>query len=227
VTKSVHALFVHGIGQQDSKFADQAQKRLAAALSPRGVTLYGRSVHWAPLLDTVEAKALRQTKRLGAHGKLMQRVTMGTLADALSYRHHQVGINYLMDYETKQLRADEIHIFGHSLGCLLVADYLRSRTGVKVAHLYTMGCNLQLFFLGAEDQFDCPQQLKATGKWTNLFSPNDAIGFPLRAWLPQVRDVEVSVGNIFTKWWGAAHGAYWGDKRLWSDTIPGLLLGET
>lgn len=44
---SLHALFVHGVGARPpANFADVAQKRLAAALSKRGVTLYGRSVLW-------------------------------------------------------------------------------------------------------------------------------------------------------------------------------------
>lgn len=223
-TKAVHALFIHGIGQQSADFSDDAQHQLSGALGDRGAVLYGRSVHWAPLLDGPEARALKGLKRGGSAGRLTQRITIGTLADALAYPHYRDSIQYLIDYEVRQLRADRVVIFAHSLGCLIAADYLRTRARVKVDAFVTMGCNLQLFFLGAEDQFDCPPQLTRPGVWTNLFDDDDAIGFPLRGWLPQVADREVSAGGLLTRWWGASHGGYWTTRKIWTDVVPQVIL---
>jgi hypothetical protein len=93
---SVYALCVHGIGHRTpASFADKAMKRLSAALSERGVTLYARSVHWGPLMDGPQEALLAKLQKYGSRGKLAQRIAVETLADALSYRHYQTSINHL------------------------------------------------------------------------------------------------------------------------------------
>jgi pimeloyl-ACP methyl ester carboxylesterase len=224
-TSSIAALFIHGVGQQTADFADRAQRWLAGALSARGCTLYGRSVHWAPILDAPQQAMAAAVKRGGSAGRPAQGLVIRTLADALSYGHHRDAIHYVMDYEIRQLRADNVVIFAHSLGALIACDYLRSRTGVKVDKLVTFGCNLELFYQGAEASFVVPPQVDAPGKWVNAFDEDDMLGWPVRAWLPKVRDVEVSVGGLLTGWWGLSHTAYFADKRFWTSTVPGRILG--
>lgn len=223
----LHAVCVHGIGHRTpSNFADKAMKRLSAALEPRGVRLYARSVHWGPILDAPQEKLLKQLQKYGSKGRPIQRIAVESLADALSYRDYQTTINHLFHYEISRLKATgPVLFFAHSLGVVLTTDYLRANPE-QPARLVSFGTNLNLFNIGSMDTWACPPQLAGVGKWTNIFSDTDALGFPLRGWLPQVRDVEENVGGLLTRWNGASHGAYWTDASLWSKTMPGLLPGR-
>ena len=221
--KAVHAIFVHGVGEQDGSYADAARRNLQGALRARGSELYSSTVLWAPVLDVHQRKMSAAVAKRGSSNRPSQRLVMGTLADALSYRHHADQISALMDDAYMRLRADEVVIFAHSLGGLLTVDWLRSRTRARVAQFHTFGCNLELFYQGAEDKFDCPAQLRPSAKWTNYFDEDDMLGWPLRGWLPQVDDIEVSVGGLLSGWWGLSHTAYWDDSALWCRTIPAAL----
>ena len=220
----LYALCVHGIGQDTpANFADQAMKQLAAGLQPLGVTLYAKSVHWSPLVDGPQKALKRTLKRMGSSGRVAQSLAVRTLSDALSYPQYQEQINYLIDYEVSRLRApSETLIFAHSLGVVLATDYLKSRTGVK-ARMVSFGTNLNLFHVGDMANWQCPAQLQGRDSWLNMYSKYDALGYPLRGWLPHVRDAEVTVGGVFTWWNGASHMAFWDDKYLWRETVPTLL----
>lgn len=223
--KQIHAVCVHGIGHATpADFADKAMKRLSASLSKKGIVLYSRSVWWGPLLDGPEERAYKELQRRGMEGRMIQGVAWQTLADALAYKNYAENINLLFDYEITKLRAPEHVVFiGHSLGCTLISDYLNSRARIK-ARALTMGNNQGLWFIGKEDQYKAPAQLKGTDRWYNVFDEDDAIGGPVGHWTP-AQDIQVSVGGLFSGWWGASHTAYWPSRRLFSDVVPGLVEG--
>lgn len=201
-------------------------KWLSAALSRRGVTLYARSVHWGPIMDAHEEKMLREVGKLGSDGKPVQRAVAMVGADALSYVHSRDAIQHVFDYEVGQLRADDFIVFSHSLGCLVATDWLRERTRARCAQIFTMGCNLQAFNLGAEEKWVCPTQISRGGSWHNLWDPRDGIGWPTGNWIRHAIDHEVSVGGFLARLVPAlAHVGYWTSKKLWSKTVPKLLLG--
>lgn len=225
-SRELHALFVHGVGEQSSDFAADAIRNLRGALAKRGVKLYAGVVHWAPLADAYEKTFLQGAEAHGSRGNTSQRLVVGTLADALAYQSNaklRERIGYLVDYEYTRLRAGSTHIFAHSLGGLVMTDWLRSRKNVRPLSLHTFGCNLGLFNLG--QTFDCPASLANDGVWTNYWDKDDMLGFPLRTRpeFSQVRDVEVSVGSWLTGWTGLAHTAYFGDRKFWARTVPSYL----
>ncbi len=199
-------------------------RRLSGALSDRGERLFARSVHWAPLLDVPQAKAMRALGKVSP----VQRISQGMLADALSYELYRDAIHAVMDYEVRQLRADDFVIFAHSLGCTIALDYLRSRTRVR-ARLITLGNNVGLWYQGRESTFVCPSQVSRPGTWINVVDPEDGLGFKVNHWLPHVPDVLVEVGGLAARIVPAlAHQSYWHDAQLWSRTLPGVLalLGQ-
>lgn len=218
----VHALVLHGVGTQKAGYSDLAVKRLAAALSQRGQVLYAHEVLWSPVLDRYEEEMLRAVEGRGSSGRPAQRLVVETLADALCYQNRREEILELVDHAFASLRASSAVIFAHSLGGLIATDWLRSRAGAKVDHLFTFGCNLQLFHLGSAGRWDCPRQVGTVGQWTNLFDPEDMLGYPLGAWLPHVLDVRVEVGGLLGGT-GLSHIEYFTDKQFWGETIPNLL----
>lgn len=229
--RDVYALFLHGIGTQDADFADEAKLHLDQGLRKFGAHLYARSVHYAPLLDGNGSKFLKQVEKHGSRGNITQQLAIMTLTDALQYRRNKAvteQIMYLLDYEYSMLRDDGVlHIFAHSLGCLVALDWIRSRDKVRRVKLYTLGCNVGLFEMGTT--IDVPYQVEQPGDWTNLFDPSDGIGFPIalddRPELCAVQDVKVQVGGLITGNTGLAHMAYFGDEKLWRTTIP-LLVSQ-
>lgn len=227
--REAHVIAVHGIGHKTPlSFADAAMKRLSSALSKRGCTLYSQSVHWGPVLDLVQDRMMAQVKSLGSSNRMVQRISQGALADALSYGHHKEAIHAVFDRAVLRLRADNFVIIGHSLGCLVAADWLRSRTQAKVSKFITTGCNLELFYQGAEDKFLVPPQVNRQGTWFNLFDDDDGLGWPVRGWLPHVKDIEVSVGGPLFRWWAASHGMYWTSRgAIWSEVVPKIILGPS
>lgn len=228
--ESVYALFVHGVGTQDSKFADFAQEKLAAACSKRGATLYARSVHWAPLMDLTSKAFLKDVQARGSSDNPTQKLVTNTLSDALVYRpEREVGKQILgvYDYEVSSLRGEPVYIFAHSLGGLISLDYLRSRAGLKVAKLVTFGCNVPLFYLGAND-FVCPHQVSVPGTWTNLFYASDMLGYPVAGCrgMSHVEDVHLPGApglHASTLVPGLSHVDYFSDSHLWEVVAPAVI----
>lgn len=218
----MHALFIHGVGEQAHDFAADSIKHLRKAVSP----LYAASVHWAPLADRHEHEFMRKIERKGSKGNMLQRLTIGTLTDALAYQSNQrlrEEIHYLIDLEYSKLRVNDATIFCHSLGGLIFLDYLRSRPGAQIGKLVTFGCNVGLFHMGM--RFECPRQVSKPGSWLNLFDREDMLGYPLAVSrdMAHVKDVEVSVGGWLTGWTGLSHVAYFGDRTFWRETVPSHL----
>jgi pimeloyl-ACP methyl ester carboxylesterase len=227
--RPVYAIFIHGVGTQDSHFADYATATLAAACSRRGATLYARSVHWAPLMDLTSTAFLKAAKAKGHSVNPTAKLVGNTLSDALAYRADRPIASKIFgvyDYEVLALRGEPVVIFAHSLGGLITADYLRTRVNLKVARFVTFGCNIPLFYLGA--QFSPPAQVASPGTWNNLFYEADMLGYPVSSeeGMHHVVDqrIEPSPGVHFSDIVpGLTHVDYFGDRRLWSETIPDVL----
>ncbi len=221
---TLHGLFIHGVGQQGPSFAHDSRRYLRAAMLKQGVSSYMRSVWWAPYADKYEHEFLKKVEKKGSRANLTQKLVVGTLADALFYQGSpklQQECFSLLDYEYDQLGNQKHNavIFAHSLGGLIATDWLRARPQNGIRKLITFGCNLGIFNL--DGNFDNPRQL-VYGKWTNMFDSSDMLGYPLAVQpsFAHVQDVEVSVGGWLTGWWGISHCSYFGDKKLWSKTIP-------
>jgi serine hydrolase len=224
--KPTYALFTHGIGTQNAGWSKYAQRKLAAACDQRNSILYAKEVYYAPLFSMQATEFLNATKEHGSKGSMSQRLSIETLADALQWATNpqlRERICHLVDYEYLQLRApSEVVLFAHSLGCLVMLEWLRTRQAVKNVTLVTMGFNGGIFNLGGPMQV--PAQVSKPGKWLNLFDKHDALGWPAHATpgLEHVVDCEVQVGGIMGAT-GLAHTCYLEDSDLWSQVVPTLL----
>lgn len=216
--RQVHGIFIHGVGTQEAGYSNKAQKLLAASLSKQGADFYGQEVLWAPVLDDVEGKMLGEVGRRGSSNRPLQHLVVETLADALCYRNKQEPIFDLIDSAFIRTRADEVHIFAHSLGVLLSVEWMRSRQLAKVERLHSFGCNLQLFHLGGP--FVVPQQIDRKSAWVNYFDGQDMLGWPVSGWVPGVKDTKVNVGAWWQRWNGLAHIGYFEDTKFWRDIVP-------
>lgn len=221
MAKPLYALFTHGVGTQKPGFSSDAQKHLAAGLAGQGRVLYGSEALWAPVLDREEAAMLASVGKRGSSNRPMQRLVVETLADALCWENRREPIFDVLDMAYCRLRAPgKVTLVGHSLGCLVLAEWVRSR-GVAVESFVTTGCNIGLFALGGK--FVLPPALIGV-PWLNAFDPQDFLGYPVAHVIPGARDVEVNVGGWFTSWNFASHLGYWSEKSLWRQVVPAALV---
>lgn len=221
----VTALFVHGVGREQSGFSVNARRNLRATLTARGRAFYALEALWAPIADRYEDAFLAAAQHLGSDGNAAQQLVVGTLADALMWQSTPAlrdEVFALLDAQMTRLHVAPT-VFAHSLGVVVFSDWLRARPDARIARLIAMGNNLALFNMGKP--FECPAQLAPKGVWTTLWSPSDMLGFAANAQrgFTQVRDVKVQVGGWFDRFTGLSHCAFWDDRRLWSRTIPKLL----
>lgn len=221
--KDVHAIFVHGIGEQHDGYSRKAQAWMRDALLARGISLYTQEVVWADILDQHEAAMLKSVGKGGSKNSLFQRMDIMTMADALCFSNSLPAILERIDDSFARLRSGDVHIFAHSLGVVLALRWLDSRPTVRLDGLTSFGTNAQLWALGGD--FKVPAQAARANKWRNAFYAKDGIGWPVHAWQPQVTDYEIT--KPFWSWsslpgLGAlSHCDYFSDKRLWSSTMPG------
>lgn len=213
-------MFIHGVGTQEKTFAHDARRLLRAALAARGVKCHFESVHWAPLADRVENAFMRDVKDRGSSGGPAQQLAVKTLADALMYARNvalQRDIFRCITDAKLRFGSHPYCVFAHSLGGLIATDYLRSMGDCAGIKLVTLGCNIGLFNLGMS--FNA---IPGLTDWTNFYDDDDVLGFPLAGdpSLRFVRDKTVSVGAT-----GLAHIRYWGDRPLWSETVPRAMFG--
>lgn len=227
--RSAYGLFVHGVGTQSSGYSIKAQEHLARGLFKRGIQLYAREVLWAPLMDLKSNAFMQRIKRQGHAANMLTGLFVNTFSDATSYRADSEltqQIQHLVDYEIAMLRGEPFYVFAHSLGGLIMSDYLRSRNLVKPEKFITFGCNIPLFCLG--QPYTCPTQLLGPTRWWNYFYHSDALGYPLHEepGLLHVRDRAISesdgirASDIIP---GLSHIDYFSDDAFWQKTVAGDL----
>lgn len=220
------ALFIHGVGTQDRDWYHDARAWLRTACKERGSDLHSVACWWAPAADKAEKKFLADVKRRGSDGKPSQNLVIKTLADALYWQSSprlRDEIFYLLDLNVARFGGQPFTVFAHSLGGLIVTDWLRERPMVTSVRLCTFGCNIGLFNLG--HNFRVVPQIR---EWDNFFYAADMLGFPLGGdpHLAYVKDVEVPAGLLGWGWFstGLSHVRYWGDRRFWRKIVPAHVL---
>lgn len=211
---------LHGIGKgTDPHFADRAMSQLTTGLAEQGVKSSWAAAHWGPVLDKPEARLLADSKRAGSEGRLVQRLVLGTLADALQFPHYSARIFDVIDAAVARTGTGGKLVFvGHSLGCILTLRYLEARPDIADARpdVVFTGCNVPLF---VPPGYVPPAGLGEPGRIVCAFDEDDGIGWPCRMWAPAATDIEVSVGGWFG-WSGMSHTGYWGSKKLWTKLLP-------
>jgi len=137
-------------------------------------------------------------------------------------------------------------VVAHSLGCHVLSNYIwdmqkhpAAATPFErfetLAGMLTFGCNIPLFVLAHYEPQPItfpapsvaqalrpgvtPEALRRAVRWTNIYDPDDPLGFPLKT-LSQsygqavFEDVAENVGNLLVSLTPLSHNAYWTDKGV-------------
>ena len=134
-------------------------------------------------------------------------------------------------------------IIASSLGTVIISNYIWDRQHPEgedplgasafermetLAGLYTFGNNMPIY-LGSYDidqlvaiQFPSlamPEQLKPLARWENIYSKQDAMGYPLRTindtyFKSVTADIQMNIGGLLTFWNTASHVRYWSSRKI-------------
>ncbi|MBL0371770.1 hypothetical protein JJB09_06990 [Rhizobium sp. KVB221] len=85
--------------------------------------------------------------------------------------------------------------------------------------LFTTGCNIPVFITGLKEEERIPiNKPHKDFIWENYYDKDDVLGYPLTELSPAygalVKDVKVSVGNLFTGWNPFSHNEYWDNSGI-------------
>lgn len=226
-------LIIHGIGSQDTDFADGMIAKLRKQLSDPDAVEF-QTVHWAPL---IEEKSQRMWKRLitrKLRWKFLRKFFINSLGDATAYNNEMyddvhdriedamMALRHKLNYHP----FTPVIVIAHSLGCAMITDYIwdrqakndpvRDRFMLPVKGIFTMGCNIPVFALSHEPI----RAIDARGMtWINLYDKDDIMGYPLKpiseSYADAVDDdVEVNTGHWWSSWNPLSHNDYWTDSDV-------------
>jgi hypothetical protein len=263
-------LIIHGVGSQEANFADPIKKKLERRISDHDKIRW-QSIYWAPILSEREDALWRllfpeeERPHRSEWRKIvyfvwrkyiikLKKFVINLLGDVTAYK----PVNYIYNntYEKihnvvhksvvelrKSLGNEDkpIIVIAHSLGSVIMSDYIYDRQNNKNAALYgttpfermetlagfiTSGSPIPLFTL-ANDVVESiifppenlPVNLKDKVKWLNFYDPDDVLGCPLKNLSDSYKacvseDKPINVGGILTSWNPLCHYKYWTDDNF-------------
>lgn len=129
---------------------------------------------------------------------------------------HSLGCEVLSNYiwDANKEDDDRKHGVWFDVPATASKGDLEFRKLKSLVSLVTTGCNIPVFITGLPYERRYPiNRPNKTFVWENYYDKDDVLGYPLqplsKGYKALVKDVPVSVGNIFTGWNPASHMAYW------------------
>lgn len=231
--RKLGVLVIHGIGKQPSTFADPMILKLRKSLvNPDAVAF--QTIHWAPILEK-RSEAMwdqLQTRKMG--WRKVRKIFLNNLSDATAYNgdiYEQVHdcIENAMRLLQEELKCNEsipVVVIAHSLGCVMVSDYIWDRQQdtkrgeaerycSNIQAIFTMGCNIPAFALA-----HIPiEAIDFSGLWVNFYDKDDILGYPLKPLSASYdkavnEDQQINVGNWLTFWNPLCHDYYWTSRKV-------------
>lgn len=236
MTKRLGVLFVHGMGEAEPGYWKACAEELGDGLSAgalRDVTFAG--AYWADRFNKKEAALMKRVGPKVDKSRLRGGLVVGGLGDAVQYvQARALGtaeFSFVQDRITQAIDqlcaagAEHVVCLSHSLGCLVMLDYMRSvDMGDLIKSWVTFGCNLPLFGLAGAGMDEVPPLAKlrdGSKPWVNIYDPDDIFGYPMAVMDAQhaavCRDFAVNTGGLMR-----SHTSYWEDNdfvRLAADHI--------
>jgi hypothetical protein len=212
----IGVLTLHGVGsQREGSDFDASLRRSLQVKSGQKVTIVMKSVYYhggsLERQDKLwhEYDRLEDADRRSLDQKIIRRVMLRTLADALAYsnnprdacsfyrRAHEKVREAVDQLETELAGTAPVAVVAHSLGCKVIFDYLcDAQTGQGIWEgkkgpsefqqlatlrlLITTGCSLPFFQSATPEAQHRFFRPHQDFKWINFYDRDDLLGWPLR-----------------------------------------------
>jgi hypothetical protein len=220
-------LFVHGMGEADPDYWHGCARELKAYLGRAAAKrcVFG-GAHWAQDFNAAERDLMSRVSPKVDKNRIRSGLVVGGLGDATQYLAARAtgspGFLRVQQRITDAICAMQgereslpFVVLSHSLGCLVVADYIKTGAhGGQLRSWITFGCNLPLFYVAGHGMEVPPPlaRLKDGSRpWINVYDPDDVLGYPVAALDDQhgsiCRDFAINTGGL-----ARAHNGYWRDN---------------
>ena len=176
------------------------------------------------------ANAIYQTiSQLGTeilrHDRHLLRFSISRIiGDILAYQAHAEGPARLLEKELNSMGQD-VTIIAHSLGGIIVFDYLVRQGTKQVKQFISVGTQVGLFYeLGALRSMPDLTSISDFPRWLNIYDQNDFLSYLAAGVLPTLcaRDAPVDNGLPFPD----SHSGYWSNAEVWDEIEAFLNVGS-
>lgn len=113
----------------------------------------------------------------------------------------------------------DINILAHSLGSVIISDFLYDNNSIKINNLFTVGSPLAVYSIryGTEN-FNKP--IKNCNNWINIWNSYDVVSYPLKKLNNEYnkvvnKDIDIKCGSLFLRLIGLAHLSYFNENKFY------------
>lgn len=202
-------IYIHGIGKSNDTIdvCDKLQKKTGIETIP---------FSWSDLFDTYEKEFVH------VYSDNMCRIrewSVYYVGDIIIYeKMKSLLFNKLTDLFS-ELTDRNINIVTHSLGGVIISDFLYDNPNINITNMFTIGCPLALYSLRyGTNNFNKP--INNVSNWINIWNEYDAISYPLKKLNKEYdfvvrKDINISIGNIIERILKIAHGKYFDNEKTY------------
>lgn len=226
-------LIIHGIGSQDTDFADDMIAKLRKELIDPDAVAF-QTIHWAPLIEEKSQSMWKRLTTRTLRWKFLRKYFINVLGDATAYNNEMYDAVHDRIEDGMMALRHKLHynglapviVIAHSLGCVMILDYIwdrqkkddpiNDRLLLRIRGIFTLGCNVPVFALS----YDPIVAIDADGiTWLNIYDKDDIMGYPLKPISDSYNeavdaDLEVNTGSWWSSWNPLSHNDYWTDSDV-------------
>ena len=247
---AIGVLTLHGMGSHDegSDFDARLRKKLQEKAANQ-VRVVVKTVYYHGESRDRQAQVWREYDRLengnsaALDQKIVRRLMLATLSDALAYADHGMERNSFYRVAHDKVRdavvgldaelgdRSPVAVVAHSLGCKVIFDYLcdaQSGQGIwqggpppsafqqlgNLRLLITTGCNLPLFESSGPAAEQRFFRVSKGFQWINFYDRDDLLGWPLRPLGGRFADLIQDRERNHIGSMLTSHAKYWRDEKL-------------
>jgi len=247
-------IIVHGTNKQDPEFADKFQDSVKDYLKKKIGTSYDdnpvifKSVWWYPQTgkDVAELCDIlgdnREYSSIDTRKKLVNFMGAALAYQSNSTAHALIlaDVDRAIDLVKAQYpgRDLELTYIGHSLGSVIITDYIwdnRLKQDVtQPTNIFTLGSPLALWLLkwGSVTTATPVKPDATNGAWINIIGENDLVAYPLKGINEAFKvtvdmDYVAEIGNFFARQTTFSHSYYWTDDNAIKPIAEKLVMDFT
>ncbi len=243
MSNPIGILTVHGMGKQDSSYADEFENNIRTYLdeSLQDKIFFEKSI-WSGILDTKEKKFKSSISDFDLAYGWLRDFVLFYLGDVVAYQKssgvngeiyrgiHETIMSSLTNLISKVGDDGSILFVGHSLGSVIISDFVwdlqhKDKSGLhsKVVGAVTMGSPLAVYSLA----YDAPKSMHIKNSlaprsgvphWLNIYSITDILAYPVGSTYINptidIEDRQMAAGNILKRWNPLSHSEYFGSKNV-------------
>jgi hypothetical protein len=205
--------YLHGIGKNNKtdKICNDLNKQFNGKIK-------FTPIPWFSIFDNVQIEFLKTYKEYDfkIFNGSIKKFVIYFGGDIIVYENLKKEIFKLINKTIDKTK--EINFLTHSLGGVIISDFLYNNPDIKVKNLITTGNPLALYSLRYGIN-NFTKTINNTEKWVNVWNKYDSLSFPLKCLNQQysdivTEDIDLKKGNLIERIFKISHFSYLKNKNL-------------